>query len=846
MKKLISFISVCLMLLNLMTPAYAEDEAAKVLAFPGAEGGGKYTQGARAGEAVSVYHVTSLEAEGEGTFADAVSQSNRIIVFDVGGIIQIPKKIKITADNLTILGQTAPGDGITIAGADIELAADNLIIRYLRVRPSDQNGGEPDGLGGRWLQNVIVDHCSVSWGVDELLTVYSGTLEDGKTPSQNITVQYCLSSESLRMSNHIKGAHGYGGIVGGTNATYHHNLFAHNDSRNPRLDRNLKSTDLVNNVIYDYGNNTCYGGEPYSYNKVEEFSKPAYASNVNIRGCYYKYGPSTVEYPDKRIRGKIFEATNDGTVSYEGKVLKSNFYIEDNYVYGYEDVTADNWLSEESVQAQALINRLEEPVDMGEYAIEMQSAQDAYETVLANVGATLPKRDSVDARVIADVKNGTGRIINAIAEAGGYPEFQEVTRVFAIGEEWKQANAMGEAAETDIVPSGKWRGYTWIEAYVNDMTEQQSAPTNPEITVISPVIGTTANTIDKTDGNGTWPVIYEDETILYQAKAAAAEGTAITSMTLSDGGQVLAAEASSELKEQLSLKPGIHYLMSRAYNDKGEMTDSPVSIVYVKGCPAEDWKHTQIGNTSFDHKGGIWKQDGVYTIGGSGVVGGVSDACDFSYRQVQGDFDFTVKVENIPKYENGVLAGLMVREGLDGTSRQVMLSDGWIKGGENIKVIARTEPGAEAAIGYMKDQDGKDVVNSGNSHPVPAYLRIERKGDVITLSVSDDGNDFTGTARKPYSVELPGLADVLYVGMAVDSMDGVPVLPYFTNAAFLEVTLNQTGGCTVFRADYENGALHSVSSEKMAYADAAKLTSDANKRYWIIDGLNQLVYPIGK
>ena len=180
-----------------------------LLAFPGAEGGGKYAVGARSQNSLSVYHVTNLNDSGEGSFRDAVSRSGRIIVFDVSGVIELYSQIRMSS-GLTILGQTAPGDGVVITGYDVMVGNDN-IIRYLRIRPTSKNTDrEHDGLGGSGC-DVIVDHCSVSWGIDELLTLYKGS---------NVTVQNTISSESLRMSSHAKGAHGYGGIFGGENCSH--------------------------------------------------------------------------------------------------------------------------------------------------------------------------------------------------------------------------------------------------------------------------------------------------------------------------------------------------------------------------------------------------------------------------------------------------------------------------------------------------------------------------------------------------------------------------------------------------------------------------------------------------
>lgn len=235
----------------------AAAETNKLLAFPGAEGGGKYSPGARGilggGGSISVYHVTNLNDSGEGSFREAVSKPGRIVVFDTSGTIELKSQVQVT-NNITILGQTAPGDGVTISGGDVLVdSMENVIVRYLKVRPTDKNGGEPDGIGGRFDHNVIFDHCSTSWCVDELLTLYGGPAQGGAAVGSNLTISNTIGSESLRMSNHAKGAHGYGAIWGGTNASYIYNLLAHHDSRSPRLDRQLQKTDVNNNVIYDWG-----------------------------------------------------------------------------------------------------------------------------------------------------------------------------------------------------------------------------------------------------------------------------------------------------------------------------------------------------------------------------------------------------------------------------------------------------------------------------------------------------------------------------------------------------------------------------------------------------------------
>lgn len=785
-------------------PVSAEDN---LLAFPGAEGGGKYTKGARNASKISVYHVTNLDDSGTGSLRDAVSKEGRIIVFDVSGIIELQSRLDIKKNNLTILGQTAPGDGITIAGYDVLLGnnVDNIIMRHLRVRPTDLQNGEPDGLGGRWLSNIVVDHCSVSWGVDEMLTIYSGSLEDGKesenkapkAQSKNISVQNCISAESLRMSSHFKGAHGYGGIIGGTNATYHHNLFANHDSRNPRLDRNLKSTDMVNNVIYNWGNNSCYGGEPYSYNAWERYSAPEYASNVNIRNNYYKFGPSTKQ----SIRSKIFEATNSGDVLYNGQMAKSNIYINGNYVFGNSEATQNNTASENYVLNRDKLNLLTSPIAMGDYEITEQSAVEAYEYVLQNVGATLPRRDSIDARVVSDVKNGTGRIINGIKEVGGFSGITSETRTFEIPSDWKSANSMGSKKETDIVSSGKWKGYTWIEAYVNDWTENQSKPSNPDITVNSPAVADTNKTVDKTGGKGFWEIADENETVTYSANTSAKEGTSVTKIELYDGEELIDTVNGDKINKTLKLKAGVHYLNSKAYNNKGEATTSPTSIVYVVNRSAADnQKSVEIGKTSYPGKNAAWTDNGKIYIAGSGIIGDKSDSFSFWKHSVNGDFEFAVKIEDIPKYENGALCGIMFRESLDADSKMVLLSDGWKKYGENIQIMQRNETGGSAVLNWLRDKSGNEVKNDGNydttdktkNLALPKYMKIARNGNKLTMSVSNDGTDWTNNIRQPLTIDISDWSEEAYIGLAVDSIAGNsneanPMLAWYSIASFSDI-----------------------------------------------------------
>ena len=229
----------------------------KLPAFPGAEGGGMYSQGARAADDFEIYHVTNLDDSGEGSFRDAVSKGNRMIIFDVAGNIMLKTDLIIRTSNLTLLGQTAPGEGICVGGESVRfIGSNNVIMRYMRFRMGENSTSQEDGLGLRKCTDVIVDHCSVEWSVDECLSAYE---------NKNFTAQYCIISESLNNSGHDKGAHGYGGIWGGINASFHHNLVSTHKARMPRIGSSATVSsyngqpdtdsliDIRNNVITQLG-----------------------------------------------------------------------------------------------------------------------------------------------------------------------------------------------------------------------------------------------------------------------------------------------------------------------------------------------------------------------------------------------------------------------------------------------------------------------------------------------------------------------------------------------------------------------------------------------------------------
>lgn len=435
-------------------------------AFPGAEGYGRITTGGRGGK---VIHVTNLDDSGEGSFRWACGQSGtRTIVFDVSGTIMLKSELKLRNGNVTIAGQTAPGDGICIANYPFVISAPNVIIRFMRFRlgnealKTNSTAHEGDGLGGMDSQKIIIDHCSVSWSIDECLSVYG---------SKNITVQWCMVTQSLVNSGHSKGAHGYGGNWGGAGASYHHNLLAHHGSRTPRLGPRPgtqldERMDLRNNVIYNYAGEGCYGGEAMKVNLVNNYYKPGPATPSGAKGkrmakpgirtlsyCIGSGQLSTIANSYKKVKGLTTTPTCKLSVESDGKgyltftgddnkyeidtankcitvdgqkvTLSTNdwyptlhkwgsYYIEGNVNSLYADVTANNWKIGlfDQVDKGTKVDyhnatedglRAFSPLEF--VATTTHSADMAYERVLDYAGASL-SRDAYDKMMVEDTREG--------------------------------------------------------------------------------------------------------------------------------------------------------------------------------------------------------------------------------------------------------------------------------------------------------------------------------------------------------------------------------------------------------------------------------------------------------
>jgi hypothetical protein len=389
----------------------AAEEGGPARAFPGAEGCGMFTTGGRGG---AVYHVTTLEDNSsKGSLRYALSQSGaRTIVFDVAGIIELKSALTISKGDVTIAGQTAPGDGICISNYTVQNNADNVVMRFVRFRLGDGVAGQEDCIWGRNHAYIILDHCSMSWSIDECASFYA---------NENFTLQWCILTESMNNSAHSKGAHGYGGIWGGKNASFHHNLLSNHHSRNPRIDHpeiypksgdtfdwsKRGNVDLRNLVVYNWGDNSSYGGEGGKFNFVN---------------CWYKPGPDSKDRHYFVDAYKNYTRGDKTVVDYGYPLL----YMSGNVNTKYEDITGNNaagiyWHNGGTGTLQGTAHTITGPSGQAAYTTT-HTAEAGKDAVLAFAGDRL-HRDAVDIRATDGVKNNTGKIIDTPVDVGGWPEY---------------------------------------------------------------------------------------------------------------------------------------------------------------------------------------------------------------------------------------------------------------------------------------------------------------------------------------------------------------------------------------------------------------------------------------
>lgn len=494
---------------------------AKIPAFPGAEGGGMWTFGGRGGKVLTV---TNLNDDGPGSFRWACEQGGaRIIVFNVSGIIRLKSPIYVRAPYVTIAGQTAPGEGICIAGESFQVDTHDVIVRHMRFRRGETLvTNREDSFGGNPVGNIMIDHCSCEWGLDENISFYRHmfNLHNGKPmekkPTVNVTIQNTISAKALDTWNHA-----FGSTIGGENTTFMRNLWADNTGRNPSIGW-AGVFNFVNNVVYNWVHRTADGGE--------------YKSMFNFINNYYKPGPLTpkdgaighrITKSESRSEG-LFPFKQFGRVYATGNIMEGNDEVnKDNWNGGIQTADKDGKMNE----TELALMRSNEPFEMA--PITIMGAQKAFEWVLDNAGATVPCRDIVDQRICEEVRTGKAYyvenyekemaklekktktpqnpygdmwglhpksqneqgyfkyrrlpqdsykqgVITDPRQMGGYPEYKAWepyvdTDGDGMPDEWEKANGLNPNDPSDAIKDCNGDGYTNIEKYIN------AIPTNSKV-----------------------------------------------------------------------------------------------------------------------------------------------------------------------------------------------------------------------------------------------------------------------------------------------------------------------------------------------------------------------------
>lgn len=416
-------------------------------AFPGAEGAGRHARGGRGGRIV---RVTTLDDAGPGSLRAAIeSPGARIIIFDVAGVIALQSPLVIRHGAVTVAGQSAPGDGIAIRNQPLIVAADDVVVRFIRARLGDESGAEEDAISVTRGQRIILDHVSASWSVDETLSIASRYAPRDAGP-YDVTVQWSIISESLNRSRHAKGDHGYGTLVRGAHGsriTFHHNLWAHHRARNPRPGNYLSPAEDPIGPMIEFRSNVFYnwGGRYAGYN-ADKSQRVTY----NFIDNAYVAGPDST-----------------GALAFQEENAEARAYFFGNTMNGATPV--DPW---SLVEGGGRIGyRLDRAADVG--AVRPEDAASAYDSVLAHAGASRP-RDVVDARIVASVRGRTGRIIDSQADVGGWPSLRgDAPAPDADGDgmpdAWERARGLDPADASDGAIDRDGDGYTEVEDYLNSL-----------------------------------------------------------------------------------------------------------------------------------------------------------------------------------------------------------------------------------------------------------------------------------------------------------------------------------------------------------------------------------------
>ncbi len=789
----------------------------KYPAFPTVEGGGKYSQGGRGTDTrpADIYVVTNLTDSvtnpQPGSLRYGLERKYRtdgnntypvIITFAVGGVINIDPDAAKNArrlnigSNTTILGQTAPGEGITVYGASAKFDGTDIIARYIRFRLGegyDQDAASATG------SNIVIDHCTFSWGVDECFSAKEII---------NSSIQYNIIASSLSFPNKTgimngdnevaagesEAKHGMGSIINGSDVSYTHNLWANHGTRNPRFEGGFSyasidydnKLEFSNNVIYNWGHNSGYGGERGPNGKTGN-------GKTNMIGNYYKPGNNTLE----KVNTRIFDV--DG----------SSYYFKDNVMTSSADVTADNKLGFYEISDSRVLSA---PAELAE-PYSATSAEDAYKAVIDGVGASYV-RDAQDTRLIRELETGTGRFINNEFEAGGIGTLDagtapKDTDSDGIPDEWESAHGLdpnnkADAAAIVTDETKSYLGYTNIEVYANDLLGEWDESTKPakaeapkaEITAINengqPVGDINVNvtlakgrtyTITKNAGAGNYSILLNDKVIAENKdEFVIPADTAVGTYTLS-------LSVKGDTGSNISTVIPVTVVEAAQNGNLDGFTSADIGDVRAKGADYYDSKTNTLVSEGAGHIGIL------ATSSNNGP-----DAFHFNYKQVKGDFTFTAKVENLAKLDYYQQSGLMVRAGLEPTAEFYMPSLTYIKGedyegstdvtggfvkAKNIRAVYRSRSTADSNVSYggASSMLGIPAVRVDKT-PNTGYARIERSGQHITLLASLDGSKWYTVGE--YETTLPETA---YVGFATDAAQDYMTLTKYNATQFSNIEL---------------------------------------------------------
>lgn len=586
--------------------------------------------------------------------------------------------------------------------------------------------------------------------------------------AENMTVQWSVIAESLTMSGHTKGRHGYGAIMGGVNTTYHHNLIASHTSRAPRFgggtvegDSNdhIGVFDFRNNIIYNWGFNSAYGGG---------------RANQNMVNNYMKAGPGTRANVAERI---IDAGEND---------KPGKFYVSGNVIEGNPAISEDNslgiYISEANAASTEIVSSPFEMDGITPEALRTTSAEEAYIEVLDKAGATYPKQDAVDGRIKKEVKTGKGRFINLESEVGGYPVESELrpetfdTDSDGIPDEWELAVGLDPEDSTDsIMLAEDGNGYTNIENYVNSLVDMDYIPVNPEVEIISP------------ENNQQF---FVDEEVVITVEVD--DPSDIEKVDFYDSNGYIGTVVEAPYVFTTTLEDGTHFITAQASDVNGYETQATAVAVHVNTeTDIEDWRTIDIGETPIEGWTSIFGDH--LTVKGAGKIKESNDAFHYAYKKMKQDGEVIVKVDEMTPVDHHAFTGIMIRENLEPDAKAVATGLSYTKAYEYIVVNPDTgketkmyrNPFAAYLVG--RDEKGgkfdeigenldsvKNAVESGISliEDVPFkegadslgyYLKLTRQGNVFTAYGSPDGEDWIEIGTK--EVEM---GEEVYVGLAVD------------------------------------------------------------------------------